>query len=97
MKETYPNFCELLKELKVDSQPAPMSISVRCEQSNLEYRGMGINGLFAQRRNVFNVSFLKMMFDWHRFNKKANSFLASDDQETTVGEFFQAEKLRIIF
>ena len=36
---TYPNFIEMLDQLQVPSQPAPMTFSVRCDASNLEYRG----------------------------------------------------------
>jgi len=55
---TYPNFIALMDELKVASQPTRMSFSVSCEKTGLEYRGADFNGLFAQRRNLFNPSFL---------------------------------------
>ena len=48
---TYPNFIRLLDELKVDSQPTQMTLSVSCQRTGLEYRGADLNGLFAQRRN----------------------------------------------
>jgi len=34
---TYPNFCTLIDQLGVASQPTRMNFSVRCEKTGLEY------------------------------------------------------------
>jgi predicted NAD/FAD-binding protein len=36
-KVTYPNFCKLMDQLGVASQPTRMNFSVRCEKTGLEY------------------------------------------------------------
>src|SRR5690606_25610442 len=46
---TYPEFTRLLRSLDVAIRPSPMSFSVKCERSGLEYCGAGFNALFAQR------------------------------------------------
>ena len=66
---TYPNFCRLLELLGIPSQPSDMSFSVRCSQTQLEYQGSSLNGLFAQRRNCCSPSFLRMVADILRFNR----------------------------
>jgi uncharacterized protein len=48
---TYPNFQKLLRELNVATQPTEMSFSVCEKQTDFEYSGSHINGLFAQRRH----------------------------------------------
>lgn len=66
---TYPNFCRMLDLLNVESQASDMSFSVRCDRSNLEYQGSSLNGVFAQRSNLFKPGFYKLLADILRFNK----------------------------
>ncbi len=87
---TYPNFIELLEELGVASQPTVMSFSVQDRASGLEYRGADFDGLFAQRRNIFNLKFLRLLYDLLRFNKKANQLLADENENQTLGEFIES-------
>jgi len=79
---TYPNFCALLDELGVASQPSNMSFSVTCERTGLEYNGNSLNSLFAQRRNLLRPSFYRMLRDILRFNREAPALLAGDDELT---------------
>ncbi len=89
---TYPNFIALLDGLKVQSQPAPMSFSVRCDVSHLEYNGTSLNGLFAQRRNLLRPRFYRMLHDILRFNRDSLALLATDDESLTVGEYLAQVK-----
>lgn len=88
---TYPNFIKLLDELRVPSRPTLMSFSVRCDRTGLEYNGSSLNGLFAQRRNLFRPSFHRMLRDIMRFNREALALAdkteARGEGEMTVGEF----------
>ena len=86
-RRTYPNFCRLLQILGVDSIASDMSLSVRCFNSGFEYQGSSLNGLFAQRRNLFRGSFYKMLLDIGRFNRRAISFCEGDDEQMLLGEF----------
>ena len=69
-KVTYPNLTKLFEKLNVAIKPTDMSFSVFHLESGLEYSGSGLNGLFAQRKNIFNPKFLKMLFQINRFNKE---------------------------
>jgi uncharacterized protein len=88
-RQTYPNFCRLLEILEVDSQPSDMSFSVRCEKFGLEYQGSSLNGLFAQRRNLLRPTFLRMLRDVARFNRRGMEANASGELKDgrTVGDF----------
>jgi uncharacterized protein len=84
---TYPNFIKLLDRLGVATQPSSMSFSVRCERTGLEYNGATINTLFAQRRNLFRLSFHRMWRDILRFNRTAKALLQTADAQTTLEEY----------
>ena len=70
-KITYPNLTRLFEKLNVAIKPTDMSFSVFHLESGLEYSGSGLNGLFAQRKNLFNPKFVKMLFQVNRFNKES--------------------------
>lgn len=89
---TYPNFIEMLDQLKVPSQPAPMTFSVRCDSTNLEYRGADLPGLFAQRRNLFRPRFYKLLQGIIKFNKAGMRLIAEGDDRTTVKQFFSENR-----
>ena len=88
---TYPNFIELLDELKVVSKSTEMSFSVRCDDSGLEYGGNNLNSLFAQRRNLLRPSFHRMLYDILRFNREAVEDLESGRiaPQATLGEYLE--------
>ncbi|MBY6193673.1 FAD-dependent oxidoreductase [Marinobacter hydrocarbonoclasticus] len=86
---TYPNFIKLMDRLGVASEVSKMSFSVDCHASGLQYNGTSLNTLFAQRRNLFNLNFLKMIREILRFNKETRADLAAGtipDGET-LGEY----------
>jgi len=74
---TYPNLTRLFEELDVEIMNTTMSFSVADTTSGLEYCGTGINGLFAQRRNIFRPAHYKMIMDINRFNKESPEVLDS--------------------
>lgn len=67
--ETYPNLCALFEEIKAPIKKTDMSFSVQHVPTGLEYCGSGLNGLFAQRKNIFNISYIRMLMEITRFNK----------------------------
>jgi uncharacterized protein len=87
---TYPNFVALLEELQVPWQPSEMSFSVRCEKSGLEYNGTSLNSLFAQRRNFAKPSFLRMVAEILRFNRRAPALLAGSSG-LSLSEYLRQE------
>ncbi|MCW8354856.1 FAD-dependent oxidoreductase [Marinomonas pontica] len=88
---TYPNFIRLMDELGVKSKATEMSFSVSCQRTGLEYGGNNLNTLFAQRRNLLNVSFIGMLKDILRFNKEAIQDLESGElkEGVTLGEYLK--------
>ena len=64
-----------------------MSFSVRCDESDLEYGGTSLNGIFAQRRNVVRPAFLGMIRDIRRFAREAPRALANGFADATLGDY----------
>ncbi|PBQ30832.1 NADP transhydrogenase subunit alpha [Sphingobacteriaceae bacterium] len=79
--ETYPNLVKLFKEIGAPIKKTDMSFSVQYRPSGLEYCGSGLNGLFAQRKNIFNIPYIKMLMEISRFNKISQEIL--EDQNYT--------------
>jgi len=90
---TYPNFIKLMTELGVASEASDMSFSVRCENTGLEYNGTSLNSLFAQRTNLLNPRFLRMVYDILRFNRETVTGLdqGSIDPRQNLGDYLNEQ------
>jgi len=86
---TYPNFVAMLRLLGLSGRPSDMSFSVRSSRSGLEYQGSSLNGLFAQRRNLFSRPFYRMLRDILRFNRDARQVLQQPEDGTTLEDYLQ--------
>lgn len=86
---TYPNFIRLMDRLGVPSEVSDMSFSVDSKATGLQYNGTSLNTLFAQRRNLLNLPFLRMIREILRFNKETRADLEADaiNDEETLGEY----------
>jgi len=91
---TYPNFIKLMDRLGVKSEVSNMSFSVDCHVSGLQYNGTSLNTLFAQRKNVLNLNFLKMIREILRFNKESRADLAAGQipEGETLGEYLNRNR-----
>ena len=88
---TYPNFIKLMDRLGVPSEVSDMSFSVDCSSTGLQYNGTRLNTLFAQRRNLVNLPFLKMVREILRFNKETRADLEAGNinNEETLGQYLK--------
>lgn len=96
---TYPNFIRLLDQLGVESQPTIMSFSVKCQRTGLEYRGADLRGMFAQKRNLVNPTFYRLIYDLLRFNRLGHDLLQQDSptESETVGKFLKRHRFSHTF
>ena len=65
--QTYPNLINFFLENEVNIEKSDMSFSVSVQGTSFEYCGRGLKGMFSNKSNLFNVSFLKMFFDIIKF------------------------------
>ncbi|MCX8513958.1 MAG: hypothetical protein RL017_249 [Pseudomonadota bacterium] len=68
---TYPNFKKMMDKLHVAYHSTEMSFSVRNDACGLEYNGNNLNALFANRKNLINPYFIKLIYDIFKFNRLA--------------------------
>jgi len=95
---TYPNLVRLLAELGVDTQPSDMSFSVTCRQTGFEYSSRGINGFFAQRKNLLNRKHYQLLAEILRFNRSALKLLDQPGAESaTIGDVIDEGKYHPVF
>lgn len=89
---TYPNLTRLFKELNVETKPTSMSFSVQHVPSGLEFSGTGINGLFSQRKNIFNLKFIRLLTEINRFNNESIEILEDPKYEEYTLLDYASEK-----
>lgn len=74
-ERTYPHLIALLAELGVETAKSDMSFSVQVPGAKaggpLEWSGSTLSTVFAQRSNLVNPRFLRMLRDVLRFNRLA--------------------------
>ncbi len=85
---TYPLFRKFLAQLGVEARVSEMSFGFQCHRTGLVYAGTDLNGLFAQRRNLFSPAFYRFLLEIARFCKQAQQDLDQDDiAQITLGEY----------
>ncbi len=86
-EHNYPRFTRLLRELGVSWENTDMSFSAVNERTGLEYGAAGLGRLFAQRRNLINPAFYRMLWDIRRFYREAPELIGTDDDDLTLGDY----------
>ena len=90
--KTYPNLINFFKENKVDIEKSDMSFSVSVENTNFEYCGKGLNGIFSNKSNLLNPKFLRMFFDIIKFYKKCDE-IKNFNENITLGKYLIKNKI----
>ena len=86
--QTYPNLINFFLENEVNIEKSDMSFSVSVQGTSFEYCGRGLKGMFSNKSNLFNLSFLKMFFDIIKFYNHCDR-ISDLNQEITLGEFLK--------
>ena len=87
-EENYPNLVGLLDSLGVETRLTDMSFA--CAGGGVEWSSNFPRGVFAQKRNLVNPSFLWMLNDIRRFNDLArNDLLKADLKDLSLGAYLK--------
>ena len=94
---TYPNLINFFKENKISLEKSNMSFSVSVKDTNIEYCGKGISGIFANKKNILNINFIKMFFEIIKFYRKCSNINISNLENLTLGSFLEKENMSEYF
>jgi predicted NAD/FAD-binding protein len=99
-ERTYPNLIALFERLGVETAASEMSFSVQAPATGWEWCGSNLNGVFAQRRNLFAPRFLGMLAEIARFNRVATALAERGDEQALdepIGDFLDRLRFRQAF
>ena len=96
-KITYPNLVKFFEDLNVPYEKSDMSFSVSIKNTNIEYCGSGLGGIFTNKSNLLNFKFLKMIKEIISFYKIAPTLLQKNIKDQSLGEFLNDKKLSKYF
>ena len=96
-KINYPNLVKLFSTLRVPYEKSNMSFSVSVKNSNIEYSGSGLRGLFSNKYNILNFNFFKMLKDIIFFYGEAEKMKEDEYKDQTLGSFLKSKKMSNYF
>jgi predicted NAD/FAD-binding protein len=92
--KTYPEFHGFLSDLGVQVRNADMSFGYYNVETNFQYAGTNLGGLFAQTKNLFSLSYLLMLKDILSFNRNGLKALSGERLKgVTLGDFLKKERI----
>ena len=94
--KTYPNFVKFLNDNSIEMEKSNMSFSVSVKETDIEYCGKGLLGIFSNKKNLLNFDFFKMFFEIIKFYKKSNN-LKNIEENLTLDDFLKQEKMSKYF
>ena len=94
---TYPNLINFFNELNAPFEKSDMSFSVSIQDKKVEYAGRGLKGIFANKLNLFNLNFLKMIKEIIVFYNNAPALLKNNLEGKTLGSYLEKSKFSKYF
>jgi uncharacterized protein len=87
-KVNYPNLVGLFDRLEVPVTESDMGFGASFGDGALEYALRSVGAVFAQKRNLLNPAYLRMLRDILHFNK--NALATAKGHDMTIGALLQA-------
>ncbi|MFP7569144.1 NAD(P)/FAD-dependent oxidoreductase [Marivita sp. S2033] len=81
----YPHLARLFEALDVPVTKSNMSFAASLDGGRIEYALATLGSIFAQKKNLWNPKFLRMLRDIAKFNK--NALDATHDRTLSLGAF----------
>ena len=96
-QKTYPNLINFFSENKIEIEKSDMSFSVSVNDTDIEYCGKGIKGIFSNKKNLFNYKFIKMVFEIISFYKECEKIEIEKNNQITLGDYLKEIKISKYF
>ena len=91
-RRTYPNLTRFFDRLGITANDADMSFSVQVRDADIEWSGTNLDTVFAQRKNIANPKFLRMLTDVVRLSRDSDRLRADPTvADLTLGELMKRE------
>jgi predicted NAD/FAD-binding protein len=92
---TYPNLTALFNQLGVNTNESLMSFGVSVNNGWLEYGSQTLANVFAQKKNLLSLKYLKFIKDIFTFNNYSQQLIASNtiNPTMTLSEYLQQLKV----
>lgn len=88
-EHTYPHLLDLFRQLKVDYADSDMSFAHYNTRTGLQWSSRGLDGLFAQRRNLLKLKYYRFLLEANRFNTLLPKHVAAGKVEGTFGDYLK--------
>ena len=90
----YPLLSRFFSELGVAIQPSEMSFGFYCDRTGFTYSGIGLGGLFADRKNLFSPSFYRFLNELRKFSRRGLEALSEGGLEKiSLGKFLSLNQI----
>ena len=94
--KNYPDLIKFFDHLSVQTMNSDMSFAVSDINYNIEYGGKNIKSLFAQYKNIFNISYLKMIYEIYHFYKLCKNLkLDNSNNHFTLEDFLDSNNFSV--
>lgn len=93
-ERNYPNFVKFLQDLEVETQASNMSFSFDSPTRDFFYAGTNLNGLFAQRKNLFRKDFWRCFSEVPRFFSVGSKVLEEENGSISLGELLTSHNFK---
>lgn len=88
----YPNLIALFDHLGVQTKESDMSFGVSLNDGGFEWSGQSLQSIFAQKRHVVSIRFIRMLNDIMRFNREAAADrYARATASLSLGQYVEAK------
>ena len=89
--KNYPDLVKFFEHLNIKTMNSDMSFAVSDINYNIEYGGKNLKSLFGQYKNIFNISYLKMIYEIFRFYKICTNLnLDNIENNLTIEDFLNS-------
>jgi predicted NAD/FAD-binding protein len=99
-ERTYPQLVRMFRDLGVPTALSEMSFSVQARSSGLEWSGVSLGSVFAQRKNLLRPAFWGMLADILRFNRLCTGIAQRPQEaqlEQPIGVFLDRHGFGLAF
>ena len=86
--ENYPHLNALFNTINAPIKKTSMSFAAHIVHENIEYCGSSLDGLFAQRKNIFSPRYVRFLMQLNAFNKVCLEVLEKPElQSLSIAEY----------